>query len=277
MAGFREDSHFFGAGEGEHLIYGCTYLPDAGKKTGIVLVSPVGRQRLRCYHESANMARALAGQGFPVVRFDYRGEGESSGVFSEATLSTRLEDIASMVEELRRQASVQQICLVGFRLGGLLAVLAARDLGIQQMILCDPVCTPRKFSRGMLRSNILLQSQYFGEVFSDEKALRKKLAEGRTVSVYGFHMGLPLLEELEQTDPEQHLSEFRGEAAIIYLSARTSPPRKPVARWCEIMSQNGRCETICVPMAFSWASRKMWMPELQPLNQAVIRWLEENV
>ena len=276
MTGFRERCHFFNEGDENRYIYGCTYLPDHHQSTGIVLVPPIGRERLRCYHESANMARELASRGYPVLRFDYRGEGESSGEFSEATITSRLEDIATMTGELKRRAGVEQISLVGFRMGGLLAAMAAGDLGIQRLILCDPVCNPKKFAKGMLRSNIVLQSQYFGEVFKKEPELRKELLKGETVSVYGFHMGQSFLEELEQADPEPHLSDFQGKAAIIYMSTRKSAPKKDVARWCELLGQSGQCETICAVMAFSWASRKMWIPSLEPLNKAVIGWLEDN-
>ena len=276
MKGFQERCHFFNGVEEDQYIYGCTYIPSAQKSTGVVLVSPVGRERLRCYDESANLARDLAGRGYPVLRFDYRGEGESSGEFAEATLTSRREDIATMVQELRHRTDVEEICLVGLRLGAYLAAQAALDLGIQRMILCDPVCSPAKFAKGMLRSNILLQSSYFGEVFKKEPALRTDLQRGETISVYGFHLGQPFLEELEGADADAGLADFSGEAAIIYMSTRKAKPKKDVARWCELMSQNGRCEPVCAQLAFSWSSRKMWMPRLEPLNEAVAGWLEEN-
>ncbi len=278
MKGFRERCHFFDEGARDRYIYGCTYLPSsAGKATGIVLVPPIGRERLRCYHESANLARDLASRGYPVLRFDYRGEGESSMEFSDATVATRLEDIGAMVSELKQRAGVEEICLVGFRLGALLSVLAAGDLGIQKMILCDPICNSKRYAKGMLRSNIVLQSQYFGEVFKKEPALRDELLQGGTVSVYGFHLGQAMLEELEQADPESRLSEFSGKAAIIYMSARKSKPKKDAVRWAELLGQRGQCETICAVLAFSWASRKMWQPRLESLNEAVVGWLEDNV
>ena len=278
MTGFREHCHFFHEQQEDgRYIYGCTYLPASGKTTGIVLVSPIGRERLRCYHESANLARMLASRGFPVLRFDYRGEGESSGEFSEATITTRLEDIGFATRELKRRAEVDQICLVGFRLGSLFTVLAAQDLGIQRMILCDPVVDGKKFAKGMLRSNIVLQSQYFGEVGKKEVVLREELKQGGTVSVYGFHMGQKFLEELEQIDPERQLTSYEGKAAIIYMSARQAPPKKSLVRWCELLGKSGHCETVCAEMAFSWASRKMWIPSLEPLNEAMASWLEENV
>ncbi len=276
MNGFHERCHFFDGVEEDQFIYGCTYIPVARKSTGVVLVSPIGRERLRCYHESANLARALAGRGYPVLRFDYRGEGESSGDFAESSLTTRLEDIAAMVQQLRSRADVEEICLVGFRLGGYLAARAALDLGIQRMILCDPVCNPKKFAKGMLRSNIVLQSQYFGEVHKKELALRDALQSGETISVYGFHLGQPFLDELEQAEPDAGLAAFEGRAAIIYMSTRNTKPKKDVARWCELMSQKGQCDATCAQIAFPWASRKMWMPRLEPLNDAVATWLEEN-
>ena len=281
MTEYRENCCFF-RGEKDQRLYGCTYLPEVALKApqrscGVVVVSAVGRERLRCYHESANLARELAAHGYPVIRFDYRGEGESSGSFAESTVTTRLEDIATAATELRRRAGVEEICLLGFRLGSLLAVLAAGDLGIQRMILCDPVCNPRQYAKGMLRSNILLQSQYFGKVSKKEAALREELLRGGTVSVYGFNLGQPFLEQLERTDPAPHLTRFAGKAALLYMSARQAPPRRDLSRWRDALSTGGQCETICTVLAFSWASRKVWMPRLRPLNEDVLGWLQSNV
>ena len=64
----------------------------------------------------------------PVLRFDYVGTGDSVDIDPNAgqvELWTR--DIASAVAELRRLTGVSRVCLLGFRLGALLAVLASHD------------------------------------------------------------------------------------------------------------------------------------------------------
>lgn len=277
MTGFKENCSFFPSGTRGQCLYGAIYLPqDNLAATGLVIVPPIGRERLRCYHETANLARSLAANGVPVLRFDYRGEGESSGDFAHSTISSRVEDIVTAVEQLKRRSGVDQVCLLGLRLGGLLAVMAAEQAGIQRMILCDPVGNPSSYARDLLRANIVLQSQYFGEVFKKEAALRQDLQRGETVSVYGFHLSQAFLQQLETLDPGPHLASFAGKAVILYMSARRSPPKKDAARMHKGLCINGQCEIRCVEHSFSWGSRRLWRPRLEPLNQAVAQWMGVN-
>jgi len=66
----------------------------------VVFVPPEGHERLRCCKECVNFARDLARAGYPALRFDYRGEGESSGAFEESDVVSRLLDICAAVDEL---------------------------------------------------------------------------------------------------------------------------------------------------------------------------------
>src|SRR5262245_27192560 len=48
------------------------------------------------------VAQALAEAGFVVLRFDYRGHGDSEGSFSEVTIDGEVEDALSCIEWLRK-------------------------------------------------------------------------------------------------------------------------------------------------------------------------------
>jgi len=269
-----EKCSFFDSGEGGFL-YGCTYLPRVNQKEiSVVLVPPLGRERLRCYRESANLARDLARHGYPVIRFDYRGEGESSGAFIDATMATRVDDIQQAVKEIQRQCGNRQICLIGIHVGALLAVQATERVATEYLLLCDPVCNPRTYARGLLRTNVVLQTQYYGKVSKKQEDLRADLARGETVSIYGFQLGLALLEELEALDPQPALEAFAGDSAILVMAPKERPLKKDAARWCELLNTRGHCQGLSAIIAFSWTSRRRWMPRLDPLNQAVVQWLE---
>jgi len=72
-----------------------------------------------------NKARELRAfcieQGRPYVRFDYRGHGESGGDFADCCISTWLDDILTVIDNI----AAQEIVLVGSSMGGWIALLAA--------------------------------------------------------------------------------------------------------------------------------------------------------
>ena len=65
-----------------------------------------------------------AGEGRPLVRFDYTGHGESGGRFEDATISTWLEDACAVLERFVAAPAI----LVGSSMGGWIACLAALAL-----------------------------------------------------------------------------------------------------------------------------------------------------
>lgn len=79
-----------------------------------------------CSKESkaaAYIGRALAAQGFGVLRFDFTGLGDSEGHFAETDFSTNVEDLVSAADWLRAEHGAPSL-LIGHSLGGA-AVLAA--------------------------------------------------------------------------------------------------------------------------------------------------------
>lgn len=72
-------------------------------------------------------ARELAKNGFAALRFDFRGVGDSKGVFKDYTLTTNLEDLSVVLKvvEKRHDIDCSQIGLLGWSMGGEVAILAA--------------------------------------------------------------------------------------------------------------------------------------------------------
>jgi putative redox protein len=72
---------------------------------------------------AGRISRALAKQGFAVLRFDFTGLGESEGDFAATGFSSNVEDLVRAADHLRDQFSAPAV-LIGHSLGGA-AVLAA--------------------------------------------------------------------------------------------------------------------------------------------------------
>ena len=135
---------------GERQLFGWLHRPPGAvpARWGLVLCKPFGFEAL-CGHRSM---RAFAGRaaelGIPVLRFDYLGTGDSAEIDASADqIEVWTRDIASAVAELRRRTGVARVCLLGFRLGALLSVLAARQCQVDGLALIAPVLSGRKYLR----------------------------------------------------------------------------------------------------------------------------------
>ena len=86
------------------------------------------------------LAISLAERGQHVLRFDYRGTGDSFGDLGEVAISDWVEDIALAVREGCDLSGSSVVRLLGVRAGALLACRSACAFNeVQRLVLWDPV------------------------------------------------------------------------------------------------------------------------------------------
>jgi acyl carrier protein len=135
----REPFYF---GTPEKPLFGCYHEPLSGppKDCGIVLCNPMGQEYIKCHRTYLQLAVRLARVGFPVLRFDYYGTGDSSGNCEQGNSRQWIADIFAAIDELKRRNGLSKVCLVGLRLGGTLSMIAGAELSdVDSLILCDPI------------------------------------------------------------------------------------------------------------------------------------------
>jgi len=242
-------------------------------ETGLVIVPPVGHERLRSYRECVNLARNLAKGGFPVLRFDYRGEGESYGYIEDSDVCARLEDIDSAIGELKKRAKVRKFCLLGFRIGAIFSLIAASKLKVTKLILCEPILDTKGYVKNLIRANIIMQRDYFGKIIKKEDEIRRGLAAGIPVSVYGFHLSHNFFAQLEQIDISSYAEKYDGKTLIVYFARRDTQPKPKLLEFQKLMNINGSCGLFCMVNHFSWITKKLWIPSFEGLGQKIINWL----
>ena len=124
-----------------------TVPEEPAKGVGVVIAH--GRSDQQSCHRnqvSARFARALAGRGFHVVRFDYPGLSDSSGVSRGFALGISHDrEIVSIVNDLRRRG-IERIFLVGYCIGGRSALAALDHLtGIEGVVMVtSPLRAPAR-------------------------------------------------------------------------------------------------------------------------------------
>jgi len=139
-------------GRSEAPLYGVYDAPiGADRNHGVVLCYPFGQEYMRAHRAYRQIATQLTRDGFHVLRFDYRGSGDSSGDMAGVRAEHWLQDIDDAIQELRDTAGIGRISVLGLRLGALLAAIACghrRD--IDRLILWDPVTSGQQYEAELL-------------------------------------------------------------------------------------------------------------------------------
>lgn len=76
---------------------------------------------------ASRIAKALAGQGIAVLRFDFTGLGHSDGEFANTNFSSNVEDLVRAADHLREHHDAPSI-LIGHSLGGAAVLVAAAKI-----------------------------------------------------------------------------------------------------------------------------------------------------
>lgn len=150
-AGGLRNAIYFGSGANK--LFGWLRIPSASpaSKIGLVICKPFGYEAI-CSHRSLRAFEdATNALGVPTLRFDYLGTGDSADIDPEADqLATWIQDVIAAVNELCARTGVEQVCLLGVRLGALLAVLAAEKCAaVTSLILISPVVSGPRYLRAL--------------------------------------------------------------------------------------------------------------------------------
>lgn len=192
-----ETALFFEGGAGR--LFGVLHRPAPGAPPGpgFVFCHPFGEEKLWAHRVFVSFARELAARGHPVLRFDYRGNGDSEGDFSSWSIEGALADIGRAIDELQAATGCPGVVLVGLRLGATLAALAAEwRHEVCAVVLWAPVTDGRQYAQELLRMNLATQLAVHRRIRMDREELVRSLREGRTVNVDGYDVTWSLYQEL---------------------------------------------------------------------------------
>ena len=147
MVRLRTAPRYFGPAGSS--LFGCHHAPHRSTRDcGVVFCYPFGHEYFRAHRAFRLMAHRLAGQGFHALRFDFFGSGDSAGEPEAGSIDRWTNDIGVAVDEIKRLSGRSKVALVGLRLGGSLAALAATQRkDIEELVLWEPVLSGREYLR----------------------------------------------------------------------------------------------------------------------------------
>ena len=88
-------------------LYGLVHHSHPGGRTGVLIVTGGPQYRVGSHRQFVLLARRLAGAGYPVMRFDYRGMGDSEGQLvafdqAEEDIRASIDRFFSVIPDLDR-------------------------------------------------------------------------------------------------------------------------------------------------------------------------------
>lgn len=120
--------------EGETL---AATLDGADGRTGVVMVIGGGQTRIGAHRGFLLLAEELAKAGYPVLRYDRRGVGDSSG--EDPGFEASAPDLAAAMAAFREKCpDIERIVGFGLCDGATTLCLHHREAGVDAMILANP-------------------------------------------------------------------------------------------------------------------------------------------
>lgn len=248
----------------EQLYY--VHHPAVGSKRGSVLLAgPFANERTYSAIVWRRWARYLAERGFDVIRFDYRGVGESSGNFHEKTFSVWMDDIRLCVNMLLESSGGCPVILHGLRLGALLLSHLFNSGTADALLMWEPPKSGSIMLKEALRARLsgdmargrdgrrLTRDDYIGE-----------LDAGSLVCVDGYYWSRALWHDAQKYPLHLPSEQEKRSWRVIQLEKRAT------------LIAQGNTQVIPVPKPAFWKMSALLKPDLSSLFEYSTRWITKR-
>lgn len=180
----REQAGYFPV-PGAHLYTVLHQVSDPVAR--VLIVGPFASERHVAYHFLVRWARYLAQNRIEVLRYDYRGTGESTGFFEETRFEQWQEDSRLVTEWVVRRAPCVPLVLHGIELGAIIAAGIFRDGFGDALLIWSPPSNANDVLRSTLkRWSVFEQLQRPSESRKTFAQFVQELDQGQSIDVDGY-------------------------------------------------------------------------------------------
>ncbi len=211
---------------GQQLI-GILHVPDDlppdQKAPAIAMFHGFTGNKSEAHRFFVQVARALCKAGFVVLRFDFRGSGDSDGDFEDVTVPREISDAEQALTFIFSLPEVDDklIGVIGLSMGGRVAsILASMDKRVKYIILYSAALAPLK--------------QMFEGIIGSEKLDR--LNRGESVSLNnGWYLKKPFFDTVDETIPYEVMNKIKVPVLILHGDSDQTVPLEVALRGYEII------------------------------------------
>lgn len=272
----NDETPLFFSSECNGRLFGIIHRPYRNKqpesKIAIVYAAPIFEEKLHSHRILVNFARFAAGNGISVLRFDYRGDGESDGLFEHASISSRISDISTAIGFVKREMNPSKIFLLGLRFGATLSMLYPDvDGAVTSRVAWAPIIDPKKYFHDTLRVNVTSQTIVYKKVIHNREQLIDRISKGGTVNIDGYELGNPLWDEANNIDPAAMIPRNGKPALVVHIS----PSGRADKGLSEFISKDeqGRFEQRIIREMNFWAAQRLVYPGCNSLFTETLEWI----
>lgn len=267
------EEHFFFENNGER-IFGVLYRPSEELQTGMVFCHPFAEERQEAHRVLVSSARRLADAGYAVLRFDYRGTGDSDGEFGDYGVNDRLSDIFKAMEVLKEKTGVRKVGLLGLRLGATLAILVAKEKSdVKFLVLWAPIVSPKAYLHQFLRANLVVQMAAYKAIKTTRDELIRQLLEGKSVNVEGYYLSGKFYKEAIQVDLLRNCTIVSVCGLVIQVSGEETAPDPLLVKLAEDGLKHPKSEYCRIDEELFWLEKKYYVPDSKSLFDKTLQWI----
>ena len=270
---------------GDTRLFGMLHAPGslATARHAYVMSHPFGEEKLWSHRVFVVFARALADRGIPVLRFDYRGAGDSGGDTASASVDEYLDDLGAAIEALAtRVPAATRVGLIGLRLGATLAAQFVERARLTQtfplvqgapLALWDPILDGESYIQELLRINLSTQLAVYGKVQESREVLVERIRGGGIANVEGYEIGLPLFASasLKELLPAEGLRHAGGTLVVQVAATDKAKLREDQQHFAELCTDATFQRAIEQPF---WREIKAFCSRAENLQNQTLQWLE---
>ena len=239
---------------------------------GILFVHPFAEEKKCSHRVFVEMARAAADAGCAVLRFDFRGCGDSEGLFEEASPDAWRADLRRAFALARESLGAPRMGLLGLRLGAALAAeLAEEELELAFLLLWEPVVEGERYLSLTMRRSMMrrkLTEHEGGEVLGEEDERDEEAVE---VDFDGYLVPAETQQQIAEIDLLADSKAYPGPTLLLNLSGRSKVA--PAFEKLASLYVSGEAQTVRQEPIWSTVG----LVDATPTINASLEWLRKTL